>query len=129
MTVVQDAWTRIRHEHSQHLSAASTDEGMAELARTTQMQLRSIVQDCTDSVLQLRSSMNEDLEDVRCSIEAFQEQLGAMKSSQVSQAHERSAETVTPQILAAAVAAIQRHVDEYFPCSFQFSQFWNVIID
>ena len=129
MTVVQDAWTRIRHEHSQHLSTASTDEGMAELARTTQMQLRSIVQDCTDSVLQLRSSMNEDLEDVRCSIEAFQEQLGAMKSSQVSQAHERSAETVTPQILAAAVAAIQRHVDEYFPCSFQFSQFWNVIID
>jgi hypothetical protein len=116
-SVVQDAWTRIRSEHLQQIDATSTEEDMAELARATQMQLRNIVQDCTDSVLQLRLSINDDLDAMRSSIETFQEQLEAMERGSASQRHEcsASADAVTPGILAAAVAAIERLVKEYLP--------------
>jgi hypothetical protein len=115
MAVVQDAWARIRYEQTQHLSSSSSDEDLAKLSRATQMQLRGIVQDCIDSVCQLRLSMNEDLAALRTSVETLQEQLEATKSCLASQHHERARETVTPQILAAAVAAIERLVHEFVP--------------
>jgi hypothetical protein len=111
-TVVQDAWTRIRSEHLQQIDATNTEEDMAELARATQMQLRNIVQDCTDSVLQLRLSIDDDLDAMRSSIETFQQQLEAMQRGSASLRHECCADAVTPGILAAAVAAIERLVNE-----------------
>ncbi len=61
--------------------------------------------------------MNSDTLELRQSVETLQEQLEAIKSELASQRHERDSETVSPQIFAAAFAAIERHVNEYIPQS------------
>ena len=114
--VVQDAWARIRVEQAQGLEAVVSrgqDEDVAVLARATQEQLHGITRQCTDSVLQLRSSMSNDVETVRSSLEEVQRQLDTLKHSLSTQKHERDADAVTPGILAAAVAALERHCNEY----------------
>jgi hypothetical protein len=116
--VIQDAWARIRVEQAQGLEAVVShgqDEDLAELARATQGQLNGIMRECTDSVFQLRSSMSNDVETVRSSVEEVQRQLDTLKHSLATQKHERPADAVTPGILAAAVAALERHVNEYAP--------------
>jgi hypothetical protein len=115
ITVVQDAWSRIRLEQTQFLEAADSDSNIAELARSTQAQLGGIVRDCSESVFQLRSSMSDDIEIVRSSVESVQGQLDALKHDLSSQLQAQNAEAVTPGILAAAISALERHVNEYFP--------------
>ncbi len=115
ITVVQDAWSRIRLEQTQFLEAADPDEDIAELARSTQAQLGGILRDCSESVFQLRSSMNDDIEIVRSSVESVKGQMDALKHDLSSQLRAQNAEAVTPGILAAAIAALERHVNEYFP--------------
>jgi hypothetical protein len=111
-----------------------SDESIAELHRFTRQQHQSIVQECTESIFQLGSSMTGELEVMSSSVESVQEQLDVLKESIASQVNERSTQSVTPGILAAAVAALERHVDEYLPppstrLSFSPSQNFNARTD
>ena len=95
-----------------------SDESIAELHRFTRQQHQSIVQECTESIFQLGSSMTGELEVMSSSVESVQEQLDVLKESIASQVNERSTQSVTPGILAAAVAAIEKHTNEYFNTRF-----------
>lgn len=114
ITVVQDAWSKIRDEQTKCLEAANSDEEIAALALASQAQLRDIAQDCAESVFQLRSSMNGDIEILRSSVESIHGQLDALKRGLSSQPQERNL-GVTPDILAAAVGALERQFNEYEP--------------
>jgi hypothetical protein len=115
--VVQDAWERIRKESFERTRAeedASCDD-IAELAKCTQAQLNNIARECTDSVFRLRSSMSGDVDVLRREVEAVQGQMDALKQDLASQLHELSAAAVTPGILAAAIAAMEKHANQYLP--------------
>ena len=115
--VVQDAWERIRKESFERTRAeedASCDD-IAELAKCTQAQLNNIARECSDSVFRLRSSMSGDVDVLRREVEAVQGQMDALKQDLASQLHELSAAAVTPGILAAAIAAMEKHANQYLP--------------
>ena len=115
--VVQDAWERIRKESFEQTRAeedASCDD-IAELAKRTQAQLNNIARECSDSVLRLRSSMSGDVDVLRREVETVQGQLDALKQDLASQLHELSTAAITPGILAAAIAAMEQHTNQYLP--------------
>jgi hypothetical protein len=115
--VVQDAWERIRKESFEQTRAeedASCDD-IAELAKRTQAQLNNIARECSDSVLRLRSSMSGDVDVLRREVETVQGQLDALKQDMASQLHELSTAAITPGILAAAIAAMEQHTNQYLP--------------
>jgi hypothetical protein len=59
--------------------------------------------------------MSGDVDVLRREVETVQEQLDALKQDLASQLHELSAAAVTPGILAAAIAAMEKHTNQYLP--------------
>ncbi len=84
---MQDAWARIRSEHAQYPSTTRSGNDISELARATQQQLAPIVQECCESVFQLRSSMAGELDEVRGGFGSLQGQLDALKQVHLKPLH------------------------------------------
>ncbi len=62
--------------------------------------------------------MSDDVDVLRREVGTVHGQLDALQQSLALQLHEHSASAVTPGILAAAVAAIEKHTNEYLHTRF-----------
>ena len=69
--------------------------------------------------------MNGNFETLRNSVETIRGQLDALERGVSSQPQQSNLEAVTPDILAAAVAALERHLDECAPVRMT-SSFLNI---
>jgi uncharacterized protein Yka (UPF0111/DUF47 family) len=115
-------------EWQQYPEAATAEEELEEIALSTQTQLRSIVQECKNYVMQLRMSMKEDLSVLRRSVEAMETQLDTVQRRFASDVDQRETDSVSPKMLAAAISALEQHVNQYRPSS-RAVHFIAIILD